>query len=127
MTVGIRSSEPRWSTRLVVRKQRRLFRGLVLNSLLIVRGSRGFGRWVRESKTAVEEALAKENNVGKRVVNSQDGHGGYNALEDRTNDVEDIAEEPDENENQGKAVGRVAAEVFDNLGREDHDPTSNGN
>jgi len=43
-------------------------------------------------------------------------------LEHGSEDVEHIAGEPDDDEEQGEAVGRTAPEVFDNLRGEYDDP-----
>lgn len=43
-------------------------------------------------------------------------------MEDGAQDVADIAGEPDNDEEDGEAIGGGAAEVFKDLGREDYDP-----
>lgn len=47
-------------------------------------------------------------------------------MEDCAEDVEDIAEEPDDDEGEGEAVGGGAAEVLDYLRGENNDPAGNG-
>jgi len=66
--------------------------------------------------------LTQENNICERVVYSQYRHCWEDVLEDGAEDVEDIAEEPDDEEGEGEAVGGGAPEVFDYLGGEDYDP-----
>lgn len=43
-------------------------------------------------------------------------------MQHRAKDVEDVAKEPDDNEEEGEAGGGVAPEVFEDLGREYYDP-----
>ena len=43
-------------------------------------------------------------------------------MEHGANDVKDIAQEPDDYEEEGEAGGGVAAEVFEDLGRKYYDP-----
>ena len=70
--------------------------------------------------------MRQQHRVGKGVVDGQDGHGGENALEDGTEDVADVAGEPDDDEEDGEAIGGGAAEVFEDLGGEDDDPAGDG-
>jgi hypothetical protein len=48
-------------------------------------------------------------------------------LHDSTKDVKYIACQPNNEEDEGQAIGRAAAEIFNDLGRENDDPTGNGN
>lgn len=120
--VGICCSRPAY--RPIIRrfgcKQRRFFCGFLDDSFFV-----GCGLGVRESKAAVVEALSEENDIRKGIVNRQYGHGGKNSLEDSTEYVEDITQQPDDDEDERQAVGGVTAEVFDDLRREDDDPTRN--
>jgi len=47
-------------------------------------------------------------------------------LKDGAQDVEDIAEQPDDDEDEGEAIGRCATEVLDYLRGEDNDPACYG-
>ena len=93
--------------------------GFVLGRVVVDDGFRGR---VGEGEAAVVEALAEQDNVRERVVDCQNDHGREDALEHGSEDVEDIAREPDDDEEEGEAVGRTAAEVFDDLGREHYYP-----
>ena len=68
--------------------------------------------------------MAQQDDICKGVVDGEDGHGGENALENGAEDVEDIAKEPDDDEQKGETICGGAAEVLDNLGGEDDDPAS---
>lgn len=97
--------------------------GLVIGGVVVF--DEGLGRGVGEGEAAVVEALAKQDDVCEGVVDCQDDHGWEDALEHGSQDVEDIAGEPDDDEEEGETVCRTAAEVFDDLGGEDHDPACN--
>lgn len=77
-------------------------------------------------KSPIIKALTQEDDVGDGIVDGQDNHGGKHALQDSTENVEDIAGEPDDDELEGQAVGRRAAEVLDDLWTEDDDPARYG-
>lgn len=47
-------------------------------------------------------------------------------MQDGAEDIEDIAGEPDDDEQEGEAIGGGASEVLDDLWREDYDPTGYG-
>lgn len=87
---------------------------------------RGRDDLVLEGEAPVVEALPQQDHVRDGVVYGQYNHGGQDALEHGAQYVEDIAEEPDDDEVQGEAVGGAAAEVLDDLRAEDDDPASNG-
>ena len=70
--------------------------------------------------------MAKQHDICEGVVDGEDSHGGKDALQDGTEDVEDIAEEPDDDEKKGQAIGGGAAEVLDDLGGKDDDPAGYG-
>ena len=74
-----------------------------------------FGGCIRQSKAPVVEALGEENDIGDSIVDGQDDHRGLNFLQDGSEDVEDIAEEPGDKEEQGEAIGRGAPEILDDL------------
>ena len=57
-----------------------------------------FRRAVAESETTIVEDLENQNNVGQGVVDGQYDHGGQNTLKDGAQDVEDIADKPDDDE-----------------------------
>lgn len=97
--------------------------GLVFGGVVVF--DERLGRGVGEGEAAVVEALAEQDDVCERVVDCQDDHGWEDALEHGSQDVEDIAGEPDDDEEEGETVCRTAAEVFDDLGGEDHDPACN--
>lgn len=46
-------------------------------------------------------------------------------MKDGAEDIEDIAEEPDDDKGEGEAIGGGAAEVFDYLRGKDYDPAGN--
>lgn len=48
-------------------------------------------------------------------------HGGKNTLKNRPQDIEDISQQPDYNELNGKCIGVTALEVLYDLWREDDD------
>jgi hypothetical protein len=52
-------------------------------------------------------------------------HRRQNALEDSTEDIEDIAGKPDDDELQGQSIGRAPSEILNNLGRKYNDPARN--
>lgn len=86
---------------------------------------RSRGGRIMPSESAIVEALAEENNVGERIVNGKNDHGGEDALKDSAKDVEDISEEPDDDELDRQGVGIASLEVLDDLRGEDDDPASN--
>lgn len=57
--------------------------------------------FVLPGETPVVEALSQQDNVCNGVVYSQDDHGREHALQDGTQDVEDIAGEPDDDKLEG--------------------------
>ena len=65
----------------------------------------GLGGGVRERKAAVVEALSQQYYVGDCVVDGEDDHCWEHALEHGSEDVEDIACQPDDDEEQGEAIG----------------------
>lgn len=74
--------------------ERRLFCSFICN---------GFFVWarrlsVRQGKAPVVEALTKEDDVGKGVVDGQYDHSRKDVLEHSTKDIEDIAQKPDDDE-----------------------------
>lgn len=87
-------------------------------------GRRGCGV-ITPSETLVVEALPQQHEVGNGVVDGEDEHRRQDALEDGAEDVEDIAQQPDDDELDREAVGRVSSEVFYYLGREDDNPGGN--
>lgn len=69
--------------------------------------------------------MGEENNVGDGVVYGQEDHGGFNILQDGSEDVEDIAEQPGDQEDQRETVGGGPAKILDDLRGEYDDPTCN--
>lgn len=57
-----------------------------------------FDDFVAQGETAVVETLTQQDDVGQGVVDGQDDHGGEDALEDGAKDVEDVAGQPDDDE-----------------------------
>lgn len=96
--------------------------GFVFGGVVVV--VEGLGWCVGEGEAAVVEALTEQDDVGERVVDGEDNHGRENALEHGSEDVEHIAGKPDDDEEEGEAVGRTAPEVFDDLRGEYDDPAS---
>ena len=94
------------------------------SSLAILRFDR---LWITESEADIVEVLAKKNTVGQSVVYREDDHRRQDALKDRAENIEDITEQPNDDEFHAEAFGRAATEVLDDLGREDYDPRGNGN
>lgn len=84
------------------------------------------GHVVSQGKAAVVEALGQQDHVGDGVVDGENDHGGQHALQHGAQNVEDIAEQPDDDKLDGEAFGAAAAEVLDDLGREDDDPAGDG-
>jgi len=95
---------------------------------------RGRRQLVAPGETAVVEALGQQDNVGYRVVDGQDDlrgpcqpagtsnggaratyHGGKDTLQDGAEDVKDIAQQPDDDELYGEAVGIALLELLDDL------------
>ncbi len=91
----------------------------------VVLGGRGRDLVLPREATVVE-ALEHEDDVGDGVIYGEDDHGGQNSLQDGAKDVEDIAEQPDDDKLDRKALGAAPAEVLDDLGGEDDDPARNG-
>lgn len=88
-------------------------------------------RWWRrhivpQGEAPVVEALHHQDDVGNGVVDGEDDHGGQHALQHGAQDVEDIAQQPHDDELDRQAFRAAAAEVFDDLGREDDDPACYG-
>ena len=59
--------------------------------------------------------MAQKDNICESIVHGQYCHRREDTLKDGAENVEDIAEEPDDDEGEGEAVGGGAAEVFDYL------------
>lgn len=72
------------------------------------------------------EALTQKHYIGNGVVDCQNGHGRNDSLQDCPNDIEDISESPNDDESEGEAICRRAAEVFYDLRDVDDDPGSYG-
>ena len=87
--------------------------------LLLLR--RGF-RVIPQREAPVVKALRQEHDIGDGVVDGEDDHCRQDILQNGAENVEDVAEEPDDNEVQRQAIGGAAAEVLDDLGGEDDDP-----
>lgn len=103
-----------------------------------IRLGRGWrGRLVAPGESTVVKELAQKHNVGNCVVKRQDDlktdksassrghasrlvayHGRENSLQNRPENVEDIAQEPDNDKLNRKSVGAASLEVLDDLRRE---------
>lgn len=103
--------------------QRRGFRIIFLNGNLIIHQQFWVAWCIAQSKTPVVKALGQKNDVGNSVIDGQNDHGGLDTLQDRSQNVEDIAEKPDDEKDKGEAIGRGPAEILNDLWGEYHDPT----
>lgn len=85
-------------------------------------------RWlgIAEAEAGIVEVLAQQDNVGQRVVYGQNEHCRQDMLKHGTEDVEDVAEQPDDDEFDTQPFRRASAEVLNDLGTEDDDPTRDG-
>lgn len=85
-------------------------------------------RWfgIAEAEAGIVEVLAQQDNVGQRVVYGQNEHCRQDMLKHGTEDVEDVAEQPDDDEFDTQPFRRASAEVLNDLGTEDDDPTGDG-
>lgn len=85
-------------------------------------------RWlgIAEAEAGIVEVLAQQDNVGQRVVYGQNEHCRQDMLKHGTEDVEDVAEQPDDDELDTQPFRRASAEVLNDLGTEDDDPTCDG-
>ena len=55
--------------------------------------------------------MAEEYYICEGIVDSKDDHRGQNALENGSEDIEDISEKPYDEEGQGEAICRTTAEL----------------
>jgi hypothetical protein len=53
---------------------------------------------IAPGKASIVKALTQKNNIGNRVVYGENDHGGYDALQGCTKDIEDVAGKPDDEE-----------------------------
>lgn len=85
-------------------------------------------RWlgIAEAEAGIVEVLAQQDNVGQRVVYGQNEHCRQDMLKHGTEDVEDVAEQPDDDEFDTQPFRRASAEVLNDLRTEDDDPTRDG-
>jgi hypothetical protein len=70
--------------------------------------------------------LAQQDNVSNCVVHCEYDHGRQNALYHSTQNIEYIAHEPEDEKALREPICRSTTKVLDDLGREYHDPASNG-
>lgn len=76
--------------------QWRYFQNIFLNGTFIIYQQFWDGWCIAQSKAPVVKALGQKNDVGNSVIDSQNEHGGLDTLQDRSQNVEDIAEKPDD-------------------------------
>ena len=85
-----------------------------------------FHHLVLQCEALVVEALRQQHDIGDSIVDGQYDHSGEDILEDGAEDIKDVADEPDDYELQGQAVGGAATEVLDDLRGEYDDPGGDG-
>ena len=78
--------------------------------------------FIPQPPAPIPNALSQQHDICHRIIHRQDRHRRQHALQNRAQDIEDIASKPYDDEEEGKAIGRGATEVFDDLRREDNDP-----
>ena len=107
-----------------------LIRGTVGVIARIEEGLSLAGVWrddfVVPGEAAVVETLAEEDDVRQQVVHGQNDHGRQDALKDAANDIEEVAQAPDDDELYGEGLGATAAEILEDLGGEDAVRVSEG-
>jgi hypothetical protein len=76
------------------------------------------GRLARLARilNVVVETLANKDEVGKAEVNGEGDDGGYETGPDGADEIGDVANEPDDEEGEGDAVGGALLVVFYELG-----------
>lgn len=111
----------------VIGQQRRPLCGRAIRRMAVNQGLRRRGRGiVPPSKALVVEALPQEDDVGDSVVDGEYEHCREDALEHGAEDVEDIAQQPGNDELDREAVGRFSSEVLYDLRGENYNPGNEG-
>lgn len=101
----------------------RLHDGFLFIVLLNPRPSR-----LRRTRPAatIPQRLRKQDDIGEGVIDSEHEHGRQDMLQDAAKDIEDVAAQPSDHEDQRQPISRAPAHILHDLRREHDHPARDG-